>query len=359
VELEVEERTGGDDGVLGDRDVVRLVGLGQSIPSARGGYQLPGFQGGGAVRPEDRIPHSGRDALRSQATYALALLALLAAARGSGAPAASVLLNHFFVVVDAATYEAARHDAFLTTELAPFEVRTTVRNDTSYTGSYWYGRRTYFELFEPGGQGPAGASGLALGVEEPGASASVRERWQEAIGGAASGPVTRKTESDEVPWFEMTHAHEIPGLRVFLLEYDRHFLARWYGSLTPARGIARADVLDRYVAKIGQSERREPALFEDVVDLEIALAPADRELLVKQLRAVSWIALDAADAVVCSGPESERLRLVLPRDGRTGIVAADFSLQHAVAQAVHRFGSAELRLGGRTGRLSFSPAPAS
>jgi hypothetical protein len=297
--------------------------------------------------------------LRSPATCALALLALLAGARGSGAPEASVLLNHFFVVVDAATYEAARRDAFLTTEFAPFEVRTTVRNDTSYTGSYWYGRRTYFEMFQPGGQGPVGASGLALGVEAPGASAVVRQHWQDAVGDASSAPVTRRTENDEVPWFEMTHAREIPGLRVFLLEYDRGFLARWYGALTPARGIARADVLDRYVAKIGQSERREKALLEDVVELEIALAPGDRERLVKQLRAVSWIAQDAADAVVCSGPEAERLRLVLPHDGRTGIVAADFSLQHAVAQAVHRLGSAELRLGGRTGRLRLSPAPVS
>jgi hypothetical protein len=270
-----------------------------------------------------------------------------------------VLLNHFYVVVDAATYEAARRDAFLTRELAPFEVRTTVRNDTSYSGSYWYGRRTYFEMFEPGEQGPAGTSGLAFGVEEPGASARVRERWQQAIGGASSSPVTRKTESDEVPWFEMTRAREIPGLRVFLLEYQRDFLARWYGALTPARGIKRADVLDRYVTKIGQSESREKALFDDVVGLEIALLPSDRELLVKQLRAVSWVAQDAADEVVCSGPELERLRLVPPRDGRTGIVAADFSLQHAVAKAVHRFGSAELSLGGRTARLSFGPPVAS
>ena len=49
------------------------------------------------------------------------------------------------------------------------------------------------ELFEPGGEGPEGASGVALGVEEVGASAAVRQRWQEALGTAGSGPVTRKT----------------------------------------------------------------------------------------------------------------------------------------------------------------------
>ena len=262
-----------------------------------------------------------------------------------------VALNHFFVVVDAPTYEAARASPFLTREWAPFEARTTVRNDTSYTGSYWYGRRTYFELFEPGAQGPVGASGLALGVEEPEGSAAVRQHWQDALATAGGGLVTRKTEADEVPWFEMTYAREIPGLRVWLMEYHRDFLARWYGTLTRARSITRADVLDRYVAKIGQSERRQTALLKDVVGLTIAIAPTEREALVKQLRAVGWLAQDEAGAVVCLGPEPGQLRLVAPKRGRTGIVAVDFSLQHPVAKASHRIGSAELQLEGASASL--------
>jgi hypothetical protein len=278
------------------------------------------------------------------------------AAALSGLSAASergpvVTLNHFYVVVDAATYEAARTSAFLTRELAPFEARTTVRNDTSYTGVYWYGRRTYFELFEPGAQGPAGASGLALGVEEPGASATIKQRWQDALGPAGGGLVTRKTETDDVPWFEMTYAKEIPGLRVFLMEYHRDFLARWYGSLTEARSITRADILDRYVAKVGQSDRRQSALLKDVVGLTIALAAPERETLAKQLRAVGWLAHSETDAVVCTGPESECLRLVSPQSGRTGILEVELSLQHAVATAGHLIGNAELRLDGQSAKL--------
>jgi len=297
--------------------------------------------------------------VKTQAAW-VALELVLAATAGAaprqqaGAGAAQpppVFLNHFFVVVDAASYQAARSSAFLTREFAPFEARTTVRNDMSYTGIYWYGRHTYFELFEPGSQGQQGASGLALGVEESGASAGVRRHWQETLGAAGGGPVTRKTENDEPPWFEMTFSREIPGLRVFLMEYHAEFLVRWYGELTKARSITRADVLDRYVAKIGQADRRERALLQDVVGLEIALQPDDRETLVKQLRAVSWLAQDAADAVVCSGPESVQLRLVPPKNGRTGIVAVDFSLQHAAAKAVHRLGKAELRVDGGAARL--------
>ena len=288
---------------------------------------------------------------------ALCLACLVSPASAGDGPA--VFLNHFYVVVDAASYEAARTSPFLTREFAPFEARTTLRNDKSYTGIYWYGRRTYFELFEPGEQGPAGTSGLALGVEEPGASAAVQRRWKEALGTAGGGLVTRKTETDEVPWFEMSYAAEIPGLRVFLMEYHRDFLARWYGTLTPARSITRADVLDRYVAKIGQSDRREQALLEDVTALTIALPAAERETLVKQLRALGWTATDQADAVVCRGPESERLRLVTPVGARTGIVEVEFSLRHPVAKATHRVGSAELRIEGESARLLLAAASAS
>jgi hypothetical protein len=271
----------------------------------------------------------------------------------------SVFLNHFFVVIDSATYKAAGRSSFLTHEFAPFETRITVRNDTTYTGSYWYGRHTYFELFEPGAQGPIGASGLALGVEQPGASALVRQQWQDAVGNAGGGPVTRKADGDEVPWFETSFARAVPGLRVFLLEYQRDFLERWYGSLTKARSITRADVLDRYVAKIGQADRRDAALFGDVAGLEIALAPADRDGVARQLRAVGWPVEDAGGDRVCHGPESVRVRLVPPADGRTGIVAVDFHLQHAVAKATQRFGSAELALDGDEARLRFSRPPAS
>lgn len=270
----------------------------------------------------------------------------------------AVTLNHFYVVVDAPTYEAARTSAYLTREFAPFEARTTVRNDKSYTGIYWYGRRTYFELFEPGEQGPAGASGLALGVEEPGASAVVKKRWEAALGTAGGGPVTRKTETDEVPWFEMTYAREIPGVRVWLMEYRPDFLARWYGSLTKARSITRADVLDRYVAKIGESERRGSAELKDVTDLVLALPAVERETLVRQLRAVSWAATDDGADVVCRGPEGEELRLVSPGRGIAGIREVGFSLQHEIAKASHRIGNAELRVDGTKGRLLLNAGPA-
>ena len=149
------------------------------------------------------------------------------------------------------------------------------------------------------------------------------------------------------------YARETPGLRVFLMEYHRDFLARWYGMLTPARSITRADVLDRYVGKIGRGSDREGTLLEDVTGLTIALGPESREALVKQLVAVGWTARSEGADVFCSGPESVELRLVGLAGRAAGIIEARFSLRRPVPPASHPLGSAEVQLDGRAARLRF------
>ncbi|OFV86657.1 MAG: hypothetical protein A2V74_03990 [Acidobacteria bacterium RBG_16_70_10] len=286
-------------------------------------------------------------------------LAVAGTAGASEPDGAAVFLNHFYVVVDDETYGAAQASGFLTREFAPFEKRTTTRNDISYTGIYWYGRRTYFELFAPGPQGGPDASGFALGVERPGESEIVKRAWTAALGGADGGLVTRKTETDAVPWFEMSYARaELGGLRVWLMEYHRDFLAHWYGNLTPARSVTRADVLDRYVARIGPSNERGSALLKDVTGLTVVLSAADRETLTKLIRAAGWTIRDQPGTLEAVGPESVLLRLVAEGDRSPKISEVTFSLQRPVAAQTHRFGSADLRLEGTSARLRFGdPAP--
>jgi Family of unknown function (DUF5829) len=289
------------------------------------------------------------------------LLAILAgaaaAATWSGAsdpPSPPVFLNHFYAVIDSASYRALQDSAFVTGELAPFEKRTTTRNDQTYTGIYWYGRRTYFEVFEPESQGPVGACGIALGVDATGGGALVKALWAASFGGADTGLVTRKTEDAEPPWFEMTYAKAPSGgLRLWLMEYHQDFLARWYPDLTPARGVTRAEVLDRYVAKIARSAQRETALVKDVTGLVIALAPADRELLHKHLVPVGWSPRAEKDAAVFEGPEGVTLRVVETAPGRRGILEATFSLQRKAAPRTETLGTIVLTVEPERASLRF------
>jgi hypothetical protein len=55
----------------------------------------------------------------------------------------SVPLNHFYVVLDSATYKAIEQSPFLRKEFAVNEQRTTTRTDISYTGVYFYGTNTW------------------------------------------------------------------------------------------------------------------------------------------------------------------------------------------------------------------------
>jgi hypothetical protein len=189
-----------------------------------------------------------------------------------------LLLNHLFRVVDAETFAAARDSSWLREVFAPSELRTTRRPDWEYTGLYFYGRSTYLELFEEGAQGPPGASGLAFGIEEAGATPAIAEAWRASTGEAEHRVVVRPMDEDTVPWFHI--AHGVPDhkdhLKLWAMEYHADFLASWHPDLTPARGTSRAEVLERYAAVV-----HGPAapLLDDVTAVRLALSPAESSFL--------------------------------------------------------------------------------
>ncbi len=291
---------------------------------------------------------------------ATSILAVFPTPKPRLAEAASpaVLLNHFFVVISAESYKAIVADPYLTTTFAPFEKRTTVRNDDTYTGAYWYGRRTYFEVFEPPSQGPVGGSGIAFGVEGAGESGAIAAAWNESLGGAATAPVTRRTEATEPMWFHMTSGRSAAAsLRLWLMEYHKDFLAGWYPELTPARGITRGEVLDRYVAKIGRTKDRQTAVLGDVTGLVLALDAADRELLKKHVLPGGWTAKagNGPGEIAFGGPEGVTLDVVKASPTRRGIIEARFSVQGNPAAHAATLGQVRIEVGARGARLRFAP----
>jgi Family of unknown function (DUF5829) len=133
----------------------------------------------------------------------------------------TVFLNYFFVVLDHETYTVIDANAFLIREFAPFERRTTVRNDRSYTGIYFYGTNTYFEFFDASAATNfrKGTDGLALSPEEPG-----------TIQALAPELITRKVGDAQVPWFWAADFKGIPedsAIDSWMMEYHADFLAKW------------------------------------------------------------------------------------------------------------------------------------
>jgi Family of unknown function (DUF5829) len=263
----------------------------------------------------------------------------------SGETMDTVYLNHFFLTLDAESYQAIQAAPFLRDEFAPFEQRTTVRQDTSYTGSYFYGAHTYFEFFEAGsGLGRmTGASGVAFGVEAAGASQRLKPRLEAALGvPMAVRPITRRTGDRDVDWFYMTAAAQpSPLLQTWMMEYREHFLGDWYSELKPTtRGITRAEILERYAAKIGEDDKRPQKLLEDVTEITLALPDAERHHLLKMCEAFGY---RIRGETRCEGPGITFVFVAAKSEAR-GITAVKFSLRHAKpGQSRYRFGKTTLQ----------------
>jgi hypothetical protein len=241
------------------------------------------------------------------------------------------LLNHFYVTPDRETFGAAEASGFLR-RFGALEKRTTVRKDTTYTGLYLYGERTYLELLHPDSASFGAPSGIAYGVEDPGGLARISP--------AFPSPKFEEIARGEVPWFRSCRSREpLQGLAEWAMEYVPAFFRGFHPELPPAHpGISRADALTRYVATCGKLREREEGLFEDVVGLEIALAPHQAE----RWKARS-LQTDADLQVHAATP-----------DGPTGILAAHLRLRRHARRSTERIGSTTLSLDGRTAVWRFS-----
>ena len=230
-----------------------------------------------------------------------------------------VLFNHFFVTPDLEGFEAA--ERFLE-GFGALEKRTTVRRDMTYTGLYLYGDDTYLELLHPASSSFGAPSGIAYGVETPGAI----DAFQKAMQSATVEEISR----GDVPWFRLCRPEQLTGLAEWAMEYRPEFFRGFHPELPPARpGIARSDALTRYAASCGKLAERERGLFGDVTGLDVALGSRDLE---------RW----KARPLQVAGAD---LRVAL---GRPGIRTARLRLRRDAGRAVHRFGNTTLSLDGKS-----------
>lgn len=234
-----------------------------------------------------------------------------------------VLLNHFYVTVDPATFDAA--ERFLS-EFGALEKRTTVRKDMTYTGLYLYGEQTYLELLAPGSASFGAPSGIAYGVEVPGALSRVCR--------ALRAPAPEEITRGDVPWFRSCRPEQLPGLAEWVMEYVPAFFRGFHPELPPARPtIARSDALTRYAATCGKLRERAEGRFEDVAGLEVVLGKQATETW--NLRPIRVAGADI------------RVRTPAPGE-REGIRETRLRLRRDAGRSDRQIGSTTLALDGTT-----------
>jgi len=241
-----------------------------------------------------------------------------------------VTLNHFYLTVDAETYAAIESSEFLRREFAPFEQRTTVRTDQTYTGIYFYASNTYFEFFNAtqSAEHKLGDSGLAFGVEQIDAVKFLEQR----LGIAPARLVTRGYKDKQIPWFYMLSLGPFPensAIKAWVMEYHAQFLAEWNPSDKKHQGIQRKQILSRYIAVLSNTPAQ--PIVTDLSGLTLAVDHASAATLRLVCEKFGYQSAVQGEEVVLTSPDFV-LRLIPERSSDRGIKRVEFRINRTPAE---------------------------
>jgi hypothetical protein len=268
-----------------------------------------------------------------------------------------VFLNHFYVVMDSPTYKAIEEDSFLREHFAPNEKRTTTNADMTYTGLYFYGVNTYFELFDIGSSPShrVGDSGIAFGVDQPEAIRVLEEKLTLSIEPGLKS-VTRLYEGTQIPWFLMAAAKTLPyegDFSCWVMEYQPEFLASWNTQPKGTnRGISRKEILLRYCEVL--TPVRKPCLG-DVVELTVAAEARTMDNLIHFCVQLGYLSERKPNGdVALHGPDFTLL--LIPATGSVrGILQIKMRTRGlSQSQEEHQLGKSVLKFFGPSAIWSFS-----
>ena len=282
---------------------------------------------------------------------------LLAMSSSNHAKLPPVFLNHFYVVIDSATYKDIEQSPFLRREFAVTEQRTTVRTDRSYTGLYFYGTNTYFEFFDVSSDSArqVGFSGIAFGVDQPDGLQAVSKTLSSSFP-LDQKTITRQYNGRQVPWFYTGEQKNFPidsSFGVWFMEYHPRFLSEWNSQ--PAgrnQGVGRKQILQRYAAVLKDVPAK--PYFEDVVVLTVAVTDENRKKLAELGQLLGYSERTVGDAIVLKGPDME-LRLIPQTEASLGIKEITMRVKRTPKdQTEFRFGTKSVLTFRRNGLATWS-----
>jgi hypothetical protein len=248
-----------------------------------------------------------------------------------------VYFNHSYGLMSEATVSALQTNAYLNNQFIDVEVRTTVRPDLTYTGTYLNTRETYLEFFPVGTFGfPAGVTGLALGDEVEGGLEAIRDEWIGAFGADQVDPITltsREVNGVVVPWFNMT-APVWGDVSAFTGVWAMQYVANPNSTAPRTRHEERA------------SRYQPTKLAQNVQAMIYGLPDGDRQNMQNTLAAVGWTVAPASGGFVAVSPIDTGTRRVIyakpAAEGRTGMLAVIWRLNRAAQPHTEQIGDAVL-----------------
>lgn len=271
------------------------------------------------------------------------------------------LLNHLYLSLDTATYQAIAESDFLRNEFAVSETRTTIRSDypDGYTGVYFYGDETYFEFFDAANSAfPLGNFGIASGFEAEGQFETARKAL-DARGGGIVRPVDRQVDGAAIPWFTGLFGATESGYRgpsVWGMQYNDEFIQEWLGHSSELDGsILQRDFLHSYAMKLDQTELRDRALMKDVTFIEAVLDPQYLSKCIEQFVALGWTSEEEGICHLLEARNAKVLLCPVTEERGVGIYELGFSLHgNPEGPQTMQLGSSTLAFEDKTAEWRFS-----
>jgi hypothetical protein len=255
---------------------------------------------------------------------------------GAADPPPPVYLEHVIMRLPVATVAAMRESDFVRTEFSAFEEKSTQRDGGAmgYSVIHLRGQHTYLEIFEPGANGPNGAS-LAAGnvsfgmwVDVRTQLPAIRDRLISETGFAAQITTTRNRQNN--PSFDGVEGQPLETGAVF---------RSWVLSVYP-NGNTRE--------KQHASEYAPDRLFHDVSGITVAGTQRECAVLLKEFRAYGYQILKDGEKQVAIGPDVTFN--LIPSESRTLTIHLALNRER---EGVYQLGDSELKLHGRTGAWVF------
>lgn len=143
-------------------------------------------------------------------------------------------LNHVYVVLDRATFDAIRDNAPLTAILGPGDTGLPAYAQVERGADRFFlrGQQTYLELFAPENRfdEPLGKVGIGVGTDTAAAFGRIEAGWRRACGSALTRDTVRWTKADPaIPWYDVLYCEPSGSdgaLAIWAMLYRPEF-GRW------------------------------------------------------------------------------------------------------------------------------------
>jgi hypothetical protein len=220
----------------------------------------------------------------------------------------SVFLNHIYIILDEATYEAIKSSDFLKTEFCHCQENSNTgandRGPIAWTGFYLIGENTYIELFNQKDQETlysiiTGNIGLGFSVDRIEELEKIYELFKQTFGNSVNKSLMEKTVNGiNIPWFYSVEAtikySMLPKFDTWIMAYHHDYCKKFNSNDITRKG---------YNQNYNAIPYDKTKLFKDIQEVTLLLTDDIKKKFVDRQTILGYTCEESDGNAICKGPE--------------------------------------------------------